>query len=77
MAIGQSARVVIDFPDPETKQAFHQWLKSEGLTLKEWVLDHVRRDMQKTMKGLGESVGGDTGPRSRESPESKTHESNS
>lgn len=44
MAVGKSHRIVIEV-DPDFKEKTYEALRSRGLTLKEWFLEEVRRDL--------------------------------
>jgi hypothetical protein len=43
MAVGNSGRIVIDL-DAAEKKLIHQAIKSKGMTLKEWFLEHAKND---------------------------------
>jgi uncharacterized protein (DUF1778 family) len=43
MAVGTSGRVVIEL-DAEQKKLIHQAIKSQGMTLKQWFLEHAEKD---------------------------------
>tara|TARA_R110001583_G_scaffold23707_1_gene87135 strand:+ start:3746 stop:3925 length:180 start_codon:yes stop_codon:yes gene_type:complete len=49
MAIGDSGRIVIDI-DPKLKKEIHKLIKSKGLTMREWFLEQVSKDLITTNK---------------------------
>lgn len=44
MAIGNSGRIVIDI-DPKLKKEIHALIKRKGLTMREWFLEQVIKDL--------------------------------
>ena len=44
MAIGNSGRIVIDI-DPKLKKEIHTLIKRKGLTMREWFLEQVSKDL--------------------------------
>ncbi len=44
MAVGNSGRLVIEL-DPELKLQIRRALKERGLTMKEWLLEQVYKDL--------------------------------
>jgi hypothetical protein len=44
MAIGSSGRVVIEL-DPEMKKRIHDAVRGRGLTLRDWFLQQVEKDL--------------------------------
>ncbi|WP_263078212.1 hypothetical protein [Endozoicomonas sp. Mp262] len=44
MAVGNSGRLVIEL-DPELKLQIRRALKKKGLTMKEWLLEQVHKDL--------------------------------
>lgn len=49
MAVGKSGRIVIDI-DPKLKAKIHEMVKNRGMTLREWFLDQVQKDLMTTNK---------------------------
>ena len=49
MPVSTSGRIVIDI-DPETKAALHSALKNDGLSLKEWFLNHVESYLENNIQ---------------------------
>jgi len=44
MAIGDSGRIVIDI-DPKLKKEIYKLIKRKGMTMREWFLDQVVKDL--------------------------------
>jgi len=41
MAVGESGRIVVEM-DPEQKKVLYQYLKGDGLSLKDWFLNQTK-----------------------------------